>query len=175
MMPNIMENPTREGFRPEPREPSPIREPIREPFGGAPMRPGGMPVFHKGTEYVPHTGPAMLEKGEKVIPKEQNMSAFDGASDVLGGTEKSKPKKVLKAIHTRKVHGKGGKSSYIHEHHFTHPEHHKMEEHASANQDEMVSHMMDHMGEQNPGEQEADAGQGAPQMPPSAPAGPVGA
>jgi hypothetical protein len=75
------------------------------------------------------------------------------------------PKKEIHHISTRKA-GKG----YIHEHHHTHPEHHPMTEHTSADQDGMVEHMMQNMGQANPGEAEADAGQsgiqpqtGAPQ------------
>ena len=91
--------------------------------------------------------------------------SYSGAADVLGGTEAKKPAKELHEIRTRKVKGHGGKTSYIHEHHFTHPEHHKPEEHASGNQDEMVEHMMDHMGEPNPGEADASMGAGEPAAP----------
>jgi hypothetical protein len=37
-------------------------------FGGG----GGIPVFHSGTDYVPKTGLAVLQKGEAVIPASQN-------------------------------------------------------------------------------------------------------
>jgi hypothetical protein len=148
----------------------PSMNPVANPV--APVNPGGwrnpfshgqggdvgpernrMPMFHDGTSYVPHTGPALLEKGEAVIPKEENMNSV---KDVLSGHKKPK---VIKEIRTRKVHGPHGKATYIHEHHHTHPDHHPAEEHSSANQDEMASHMLEHMGEPNPGEQEADAGQ----------------
>lgn len=112
-------------------------------------------TFHKGTDYVPKTGAYVLEKGEKVVPKEQNMS-MDHLKDALGGNDKNaKPKKELKEIRTRKA--KDGK--IIHEHHFTHPEHYDKEEHVSANQDELVDHMLEHMGTPNDGEQEANEGQ----------------
>jgi hypothetical protein len=170
-MPERQEPRTGEPRRfPEPKQnPGPIS--IGNPIQVGPMAPG-IPIFHKGVDVVPHTGPAILEKGEKVIPKEQNMDNMSSIKDILGSKETHKPKKVIKAIHTRKVKGHGGHTSYVHEHHHTHPEHHPMEEHSSANQDEMVSHMMDHMGEPNPGEQEANAGQsGVPEQ--GAPAGPV--
>jgi hypothetical protein len=38
-------------------------------FGGG---GGGIPVFHSGTDYVPRTGLAMLQKGERVVPAEEN-------------------------------------------------------------------------------------------------------
>lgn len=84
-----------------------------------------------------------------------NHSDYSGAAAAMGGSEKPKHPKVLKEIRTRKGH-KGG---YIHEHHHEHPAEHPMEEHVSPDQDAMVSHMLEHMGEPNPGEAEADAGQ----------------
>lgn len=127
------------------------------------------PVFHKGTDYVPKTGPAILKKGEAVLKKEDadkfraKKAAYGDLSNELGSGEDKKPKKELSHIVTRK--GKSG--GYIHEHHHTHPAEHPMEQHVSANQDAMVGHMIDHMGEQNPDEAGADAGQGggAPVMP----------
>ena len=87
---------------------------------------------------------------------------YDSAKANLAGHAEV-PKKEIHHISTRKA-GKG----YIHEHHHTHPEHHKMEEHTSADQDGMVDHMMQNMGQPNPGEAEADAGQsGIPQGVPS--------
>jgi hypothetical protein len=80
-----------------------------------------------------------------------------------------KPKKEIEHIRTRKVKNSKGGHSYLHEHHHTHPEHYPKEEYASNNQDEMVDHMMQHMGEQNPGEVEADAGQVAPPQPQAQP------
>lgn len=79
---------------------------------------------------------------------------MDGARSAMAGADKE-PEKEVHEIRTRK--GKSG--GYIHEHHHTHPSHHKPEEHVSANQDAMVQHMMQNMGTPNPGEAEADAGQ----------------
>lgn len=86
------------------------------------------------------------------------------AKDKMSGGEDT-PKKEIHHIRTRKVSGGG----YIHEHHHTRPEYHPMEEHTSADQDGMVDHMMQNMGEPNPGEAEADAGQsGIPSGQPAA-------
>lgn len=85
--------------------------------------------------------------------KSKEDNPYAGAASALGGGDK--PKKEVKEIRTRK----SDNGKYIHEHHHTHPEHHKMEEHVSNNQDEMVEHMMTHMGTPNPGEADADAGQ----------------
>ena len=131
--------------------------------------------FKKGTSHVPKTGIYKLHEGEAVIPKEKNMdSVKDKMISSLGGDEK-KPKKEVKEIRTRK--GKSG--GYIHEHHHTHPEHHPMEEHTSKDSAAMHDHMEEHMGEPNPGEAEADAGQhGIPDAqaaPASIPAPPAGA
>jgi hypothetical protein len=121
------------------------------------------PSYKKGTDYVPETGPAKLHKGEAVLKKEDADKYRAGAamahgmgslSDELGGKE-AKPKKEIKHIVTKKAKSGG----YIHEHHHTHPEHHPMEEHVSKDQDGMVSHMLENMGEPNPGETEADGGQ----------------
>ena len=149
---------------------------------GSPAKPT-MPNYHKGTDYVPETGPAVLKKGEAVLDtkeaakhraaKGKNMTKVNamsgpmsGAADALGGKAET-PKKEVKEIRTRK--GKTG--GYIHEHHHTAPEHHPMEEHTSADQDGMMAHMMEHMGTPNPGEADADAGQsGVPAAPAPAPA-----
>ncbi len=39
-----------------------------------------MPSYKEGTNYVPKTGPAILHKGEAVIPKEQNMAKVQNPS-----------------------------------------------------------------------------------------------
>lgn len=119
---------------------------------------GTMPSYKHGTDYVPKTGPAVLHEGERVVTKEDNMKHNDimsAAHNHLGG-EAAKPKKEIDHIRTKKAKSGG----YIHEHHHTHPEHHPMESHVSADQEAMVGHMMEHMGEPNPGEASADAGQG---------------
>ncbi len=144
----------------------------------------GKPSYKDGTDRVPKTGDAKLHKGEAVLKKEDadkyreakgkgmsKESAMKSVADELGGKSEPKPKKEIHEIRTRK--GKSG--GYIHEHHHTQPSHHPMEEHTSPNQDAMVSHMMDHMGEANPGEAEADAGQsGVPGAAPAAGASAAG-
>ncbi len=112
-----------------------------------------LPSHHTGTSYVDHTGPAMLEKGEAVIRKEDNPMHKMNLAAELGTPADKIPAKKLKHIETRKA-GKG----HIHVHHYEHPAH-KPTEHASVGTDGMVSHMMDHMSEPNPGEQEANEGQ----------------
>lgn len=79
----------------------------------------------------------------------------DAAHQMSGADKPAKPPKEVHEIRTRKAKSGG----YIHEHHHTHPEHYKMEEHTSADPDAMIGHMMEHMGTPNPGEAEADQGQ----------------
>lgn len=116
-------------------------------------RPGEkrLPVYHKGTPAVPKTGPAILEKGEAVIPAKDNpMNPYDKITEGA-----KKPKKVLHEIRTRKAKSGG----YIHEHHHTEPMHHKMEEHTTPDKDAMAAHMMEHMGsDAAPEQQESAAG-----------------
>jgi hypothetical protein len=130
-----------------------------EPFRGRPMRPA-MPVFHKGTDYVEKTGPAMLEKGEAVIPKEKNM---DAVKDILGGHETVKaPKKIKEMVHTK---SHNGKHIVVHKHHspHSHPDHD--ETHVMNDMAELHQHMEDHAGTPNEGE-EAGA-QTGPQLSPT--------
>lgn len=126
--------------------------------------------YKDGTDYVSKTGPAVLHKGEAVLKKEDadKLRAAKGkmkshlehvAASLSDHDADDKPAKELDHIRTRKVKNSKGGHSYIHEHHYTHPEHYKPEEHVSSDQDGMVDHMMTHMGEPNPGEAEADAGQ----------------
>jgi hypothetical protein len=116
--------------------------------------------YKDGTDYVPKTGPAVLHKGEKVVTKKDNdklraKGIYGDLSDHLGG-EPQKHKKEIDHIKTRKAKSGG----YIHEHHHTHPEDHPMEQHISADQDAMLSHMAEHMGEAQPGAGGPDEGQG---------------
>lgn len=124
---------------------------------GAMTKPlGTMPVHHDGTPYVDHTGPAMLEKGEAVVKKEDNPMhhMMEHLKSELGTPADKVPAKKLKHIVTRKA-GEG----HVHEHHYTHPDHHAPTEHATHGTDGMINHMMEHMSEPNPGEQEANDGQ----------------
>ncbi len=129
----------------------------------SPKKPSS-PKYHDGIDYVPKTGPAILKKGEAVLNPEdaaehrkekKSMTKHKiDVSDELGG-KKEKPKKEIKHIVTKK--SADGKH-HIHIHVHTHPDH-PDEEHVSTGNDGLVDHMMDHMGEPNPGEAEADAGQ----------------
>lgn len=93
------------------------------------------------------------------------MSKWADAAESLG--KDSTPKKELSHILTRKS-ANGG---HIHEHHHKHPEHHPREDHTTKGDDEMVEHLMAHMGQPNPGEDVSDAGSpAAGNTSPSAPA-----
>jgi hypothetical protein len=108
-------------------------------------------VLHTGTDYVPKTGNYTLQKGEAVVSKEKNK--MNPYAKITDGDKKSK--KEISHIKTSKTHD----GKYTHEHHHTHPEHHPVEHHVSDNQEKMIDHMQEHMGEPNPGEAEANAGQ----------------
>ena len=83
------------------------------------------------------------------------------SSAMSGGDEK--PKKEIDHIRIRKDHTGHG---HIIEHHHKSPEHHPKEEHVTKGTDDMINHVMENMTPQNPGEEEADAGQsGIPQNP----------
>lgn len=117
--------------------------------------------FEKGTDNVPKTGVYKLHKGEAVIPKKENMKhkKMAAAAEHLSDHKPAKAPKKIKHIITAKA-ASGG---YTHTHVHDHPDH-PDEMHVSPNMDGMMDHMMQHMGEQNPGEAEADAGQhGIPQ------------
>ncbi len=137
--------------KPEPKPTSVVKKPAA-------------PKYHDGVDYVPKTGPAILKKGEAVLnpedaeehrkeKKSMKKHTID-VSDELGG-KKEKPKKEIKHIITKK--SADGKH-HIHTHVHTHPEH-PDEEHVSTGNDGLVDHMLEHQGEPNPGEAEADAGQ----------------
>jgi len=96
--------------------------------------------FKHGTDYVPETGNYELHKGEAVKTAEENK--MDSMALVPGRTE-NKPKKEIHEIRTRKAKSGG----FIHEHHHTHPEHHKMEEHNSPDMKSVMSHMNANMGD----------------------------
>jgi hypothetical protein len=134
--------------------------------------------FKKGTTSVPKTGPAIVHKGEAVIPAKEN-SMSDGLYDKVPGMPAHKPKKEIDHIRTSKAKSGG----YIHEHHHTAPEHHPKETHVSATKKDMLAHMAQHMGDPETGADTAapDAAAGAPPMggpaagappPGAAPAGP---
>ena len=126
-------------------------------------KPTPAPKYHKGTDYVPKTGPAILKKGEAVLNTKdasklreaKNNMAKDWSKDTkdgLGGSDE-KPAKVISHIVHHKVSGGG----HHFEHHHTHPAH-PVEHHFAKDDDGMVEHMLQHAGTPNPGEQEAEAG-----------------
>ena len=95
---------------------------------------------------------------------------YDVSSE-LGGKKEEKPKKEIEHIKTKKAKSGG----YVHTHVHTHPEHHPDETHVSATQDDMANHMMQSLGEPNPGEAEADAGQSGVPSAAAAPGASAGA
>jgi hypothetical protein len=117
-----------------------------------------IPKYHKGTSYVPKTGPAILEKGEAVIPKDKNMDATSAMAGIMG---KAKPAKKIHKIVTHKTDD--GKMIHTHQHH--HPAHHPDETHVSNNIDEAKAHMETmepQMAAQAPPMPEPGAAQAAP-------------
>lgn len=148
---------------------NPTPAPVKAKPAPAPKKPTAsgpkpLPVYHTGTDNVPKTGPAVLEKGEAVLEKheaaeyrkQKNMSkdrAMSAATHALGGKE-SKPKKEIESMRIKRA-ANGG---HIITHHHTHPEHHPSEDHVTKGDDELAQHVMTHMGDPNDGEAEADAG-----------------
>lgn len=128
-------------------------------------KPATPPKYHKGTDYVPKTGPAVLKKGEAVLNtgdaskfREAKNKMADtkwskDAKDGLGGKDENPPKEISHIVHHKTVGG-----GHHFEHHHTHPNHHPVEHHFAKDDDGMVEHMLQHAGTPNPGEQEADAG-----------------
>src|ERR1019366_5682675 len=58
--------------------------------------------FKKGTTSVPKTGPAIVHKGEAVIPAKEN-SMSDGLYDKVPGMPAHKPKKEIDHMKVRKA------------------------------------------------------------------------
>lgn len=110
--------------------------------------------YHKGTPYVPKTGPAILKKGEAVIKAEDNPMNPENLYDKVPGMA-PKPKKELSHMNIRKA--KGG---HVVEHHFTHPADHKMQEHVMTNMADLHKHLDEHMG--TPDQGAASVAAGAP-------------
>jgi len=125
------------------------------PKANAPTGGKKMPSYKHGTDYVPKTGVAKLHEGEAVLPKHK-AEQYRDAKGELGSDDK--PAKEISHIITRKGK-KDGKNVHVHTHVHTHPMHHPDETHVTSGNDAMADHMMEHMGEPNPGEAEADAGQ----------------
>jgi hypothetical protein len=141
-------------------------------LGGMAKPLGAMLSYKHGTEYVKETGPALLHKGEAVIPKEKNMKNMkDHMMAGLSEGEDKKPKKEIKRIITHKSHD--GKFIHTHEHH--HPEHHPDETHVSNDMAELHQHMEDHAGSPNDGEAAPAAGAAAAAPMTAMPSAPAGA
>jgi hypothetical protein len=164
--PNMnMSNPN--PIRPEPK-PDPVKNPIvprriGEPVRTDPFMPVSMPVFHKGTSFVEKTGPAILERGEKVIPKEKNMDSLNAIQGVLGGHNIPKtPKKIKEMIHTK---SHNGRHIVTHTHHHPHGSKEHDEIHSLNDMNELHQHMEDHAGTPNEGEQMSE--NQPPQLTPS--------
>lgn len=118
--------------------------------------------YHNGNAKVlgKNDVPAILEKGERVLSKDDNkkigkMSNMDLVKSALmykkpammahePDAEPPKPEKKLKEIRIRKSKNGG----HIIEHHFTHPETHQMEEHISSNMGELHGHLDNALAEE---------------------------
>lgn len=83
---------------------------------------GRMPVFHSGIEYVPRTGPAWLQRGERVVSAADNMSAGGGTGSTLvldvhdnhfTGTEDRNVALMRQMIHDE-FSSQSGRSALIH-------------------------------------------------------------
>lgn len=132
--------------------------------------PGHVPSYHEGISFVPKTGLAQLEKGEKVVPAKENKMASANPFEKItaGDKEAPKPPKHIREIVTRKTHD--GKMIHTHKH--WHPEHHPDEEHVSTSMADVHNHAEDHMGTPNMGE-ESPAGGGPAPLTAAAPAMPA--
>ena len=80
-----------------------------------------------------------------------------GIQDVLGGPHVTKPPKELDHIRHRRTKNKG----HIFEHHFTHPEEYKHEEHAFGDDDSALKHFMTNGTDKTP-EPDPEAAGGGP-------------
>lgn len=134
----------------------------RARYGNRPgeKRPGpdGLPTYHKGVASVPKTGPAVLKKGEAVIPAEHNPMNPDNAGlfDKVAGMPLKPPAKEIDHLKIRKAKTGG----HIVEHHHTSPGMHKMEEHVAPTMKALHDHIDSHYGSptvgQNDGNSPAD-------------------
>lgn len=121
------------------------------------------PKYHKGTDYVPKTGPAVLEKGEAVLKKKdadkyRAAKGKDMAKDstrahsVLGGSHKSKSKSKHKGKKPHSIHIRRGKSGgFIATHHHLPDEDGvtpESEDHVVPDMSALHDHMDQMMGDQ---------------------------
>lgn len=119
-------------------------------YGNRPgeKRPGpdGMPTYHKGVTSVPKTGPAIVKKGEAIIPAEHNPMNPENMFDKVAGMAKP-PAKEIDHLKIRKAKTGG----HIVEHHHTAPGTHKMEEHLAPTMKALHDHIDSHYGSPNVG------------------------
>jgi hypothetical protein len=108
--------------------------------------PNHVPSYEQGIDRVPADTLALLHKGEKVIPKKDNMAHGDWREAVTGKDRKP-PKHIKRMVHEKTDNGK---HLVTHEHH--HPEHHRDEKHSFDNMSDVLAHMQKHAGEPNEGE-----------------------
>lgn len=108
--------------------------------------------YKNGTDSVPKTGPAILHKGEAVLKKSdaEHYRKVLGLSKLSGKDAEERPSKKVKEVRIRK----GSEGGYIVENHHENPMEHPMTEHPYEDQDAMLDHVMEHMGEPNDGEEE---------------------
>lgn len=133
--------------------PSKLESETQAVFGnkGKGMEPTqGMPSYKKGG-IVKKTGPALLHKGETVIPNDMGLAEGPMAH---GDEKPKKAKKEVKSVHVRKAK-KGG---FIAENHHVSPDH-PMEEHALPNMAALQEHMKESLsdGAESPMEQQSGA------------------
>ncbi len=154
------------------------------------------PKYHKGTDYVPKTGPALLKKGEAVLNEKdadnyratkgkamaKNSGSTSRAHAVLGGSHKSKSKSGKKPHHISIRHGKSG--GHIVTHHFEPDESgvaQPSEDHVMPDKASLMDHIDQNVPD-NPAPMSpppdasaaAGPGAGAPPPPAAGPAGPAG-
>lgn len=130
-----------------------------------------VPSYKKGTDRVPETGKAKIHKDEAVLKKEdankyRKLGGMEGimhlAAGELGhGKSEKKPdtKKEVKEMHIRKANG-----GHIVVHKHARPDLHPDEEHIVPDMDALHDHLEEHMGDENPGENEGMESSGTQQM-----------
>lgn len=123
-----------------------------------------MKSYKDGTDFVPKTGPAILHKGEKVVPAEENKMDAKAAMEGITGKKAKKPPKKIKEIRTKM--SDNGKVVHTHVHH--HPEHHADETHVSDDAAGAAKHMTDMMPQMSAQPPEMEPEQGAPAAMPGA-------
>ena len=141
---------TKEPVTAAPARPEPVRaSPVDKMSAGVGMGIKG--IMHAGGT-IPETGAYLMKAKEHVLTPEAHgklKAAMGLAHDALShnAEEPQEPKKMIRAMHTRKA----ADGSYVIEHHHAHFSH-PMEEHTAANTDALHDHIEQHFGEPNDGE-----------------------